>query len=213
LNIDSLRKDAWLSGFIESDGHFSIRTTMTGKYPKIVLVAVAKQGSNTISATRGRPCKFEISQRQKDHLGYSNEFFLNNFAKILNVSLKKTREKTPHPQYRLRTSSLKTNLLLVNYLNEFPLYGTKFLDYSDWKETLNLFNPKFNYSQENIDKILDLKSNLNDKRTVFIWNHLNSGGVHHSPEGVVLLLRSGWCTASLKGGAPPQGSSNHPFTT
>ena len=37
----------------------------------------------------------------------------------------------------------------------------------------NLFNPKFHYSQENIDKILDLKSNLNDKRTVFIWNHLN----------------------------------------
>ena len=154
LNVDSLRRDAWLSGFIESDGHFSIRTTMTGKYPKI-------------------ECKFELSQRQKDHLGYSNELFLNNIAKFLNVYLKNTRENTPHPQYRLRTSSLKTNLLLVNYLNEFPLFGTKFLDYSDWKETLNLFNPKFNYSQENIDKILNLKSNLNDKRTVFIWNHLN----------------------------------------
>ena len=111
LNVDSLSKDAWLSGFLESDCHFSIRTTMTGKYPKI-------------------ECKFEIIKRQKDHLGNSNELFLQNIAKFLNVSLKNTRENTSHPQYRLRTMNLKTNLLLVNYLNEYPLFGTKFLDYS-----------------------------------------------------------------------------------
>ena len=154
LNTESFCKDAWLSGFIESDGHFSVRTTMTGKYPKI-------------------ECKFELSQRQKDHLGYSNEFFLANISKFLNVSLKNTRENTPHPQYRLRTMSLKTNLLLLNYLNEYPLFGSKYLDYNNWKEILNLFNPKFSYSKENIDKILDIKSNMNDNRTVFIWNHLN----------------------------------------
>ena len=154
LNTFSLSKDAWLTGFIESDGHFSVRTTMTGKYPKI-------------------ECKFELSQRQKDHLGYSNEVFLADIAKFLNVSLKNTRENTPHPQYRLRTMSLKTNLILVNYLNEYPLFGSKFLDYNNWKEILNLFNPKFKYSQENIDKVLLLKKELNDKRTIFTWNHLN----------------------------------------
>ena len=157
LNKDSLNKDAWLSGFIESEGHFSVRTTLTGKNPKI-------------------ECKFELSQRQKDPLvsfGDSNELFLANIAKFLNVSLKNTRENTPYPQYRLRTMSLKTNLLLVDYLNEYPLFGSKFLDYNNWKEILNLFNPKFNYSKENIDKILNLKSNMNDKRTVFYWNHLN----------------------------------------
>jgi hypothetical protein len=36
---------------------------MTGKYPKI-------------------ECKFELSQRQKDHLGYSNEVFLADIAKF-----------------------------------------------------------------------------------------------------------------------------------
>ena len=95
LNTFSLSKDAWLTGFIESDGHFSVRTTMTGKNPKI-------------------ECKFELSKRQKDHLGYSNEVFLADIAKILNVSLKNTRENTPHPQYRLRTMSLKIKLILVN---------------------------------------------------------------------------------------------------
>jgi hypothetical protein len=158
INKNSLSKDAWLSGIIESDGHFSVRTTRgcaaTGKYPKI-------------------ECKFELSQRQKDHLGYSNEVFLADIAKFLKVSLKNTRENTPHPQYRLRTMSLETNLILVNYLNEYPLFGSKFLDYNNWKEILNLFNPRFKYSQENIEKVLHLKSEMNDKRTIFIWNHLN----------------------------------------
>ena len=139
---------------IESDGHFSVRTTMTGKYPKI-------------------ECKFELSQRKKDHLGYSNELFLANIANFLNISLKNIRENTSHPQYRLRTTSLETNLKLVNYLNEYPLFGSKFLDYNNWKEILNLFNPRFNYSQDNIDKVLYLKSGMNDNRTIFTWNHLN----------------------------------------
>src|SRR3984893_16493039 len=114
LNTDSLNNDAWLSGMIESDGHFSVRSTMTGKYPKI-------------------ECKFELSQRKKDHLGYSNETFLANIAEFLNCSLKNIRENTPAspPQYRLRTLNLESNLILVNYLIEYPLFGSKFLDYSN----------------------------------------------------------------------------------
>ena len=112
LNTDSLYNDAWLSGMIESDSHFSVRNTMTGKYPKI-------------------ECKFELSKIKKDHLGYSNETFLANIAEFLNCSLKNIRENTPHPQYRLRTLNLKSNLILVNYLNEYSLFGSKFLDYSN----------------------------------------------------------------------------------
>jgi hypothetical protein len=72
LNTDSLKNNAWFSGIIESDGHFSIRTTLAGKYPKI-------------------ECKFELSQRQKDHLGYSNKLFLTDIANFLNTSLKNIR--------------------------------------------------------------------------------------------------------------------------
>lgn len=155
MNTDSLSKNAWLTGMIESDGHFSVRTTMTSKYPKI-------------------ECKFELSQRQKDHLGYSNELFLENIANFLNTSLKNTRENTSHPQYRLRTTNLDSNLILVNYLNEYPLFGSKYLDYNNWKEILNLFNPRFKYSKENIDKVLNLKKEMNDNRTIFTWDHLNN---------------------------------------
>lgn len=87
--------------------------------------------------------------------------------------MKNIRENTPHPQYRLRTSSLDSNLKLVNYLNEYPLFGSKYLDYSDWKEILNLFNPGFKYTEANIEKVLNLKKGINDNRTRYVWDHLN----------------------------------------
>lgn len=154
LCTESIKIDAWLSGFIEADGHFSVRTTLTSKYPKI-------------------ECKFELSKRPQNQLGHSNEIFLANIANILNVSLKNTRENTSQPQFRLRTTSLETNLILINYLNDYPLFGSKFLDYNNWTEILKLFNPRFNYSQNNVDKVLNLKSEMNNKRTIFNWNHLN----------------------------------------
>jgi hypothetical protein len=154
LTNKSLNENAWLSGMIESDGHFSLRSSMNAKYPRF-------------------ECKFELSQRQIDHLGFNNESFLKDIAEFLEVSLKKIREKTPHPQYRLRTVSLKTNLILENYLKEYPLFGTKYLDYMDWLQALELFHVKFKYSKDNSDKLLKLKSQMNDKRTIFTWNHLN----------------------------------------
>ena len=57
LNTDCMTSNAWLSGFIEADGHFSLRTIESGQYPKI-------------------ECKFEISQAQIDNDKWDNFFFL-----------------------------------------------------------------------------------------------------------------------------------------
>ena len=154
LNSKSLENDAWLSGMIESGGQFNLRSSLKGQYPKI-------------------ECKFELSQRQRDHLGNSNDLFLLTIAKFLNLKLKEIRVNTPNPQYRLRTTNLESNLILVNYLNKYSLFGSKFLDYKDWKEVLSLFEPRFKSNQSNIDKVLTLKSGINDKRTLFNWDHLN----------------------------------------
>lgn len=72
----------------------------------------------------------------------------------------------------MRTTNLEGNLILENYLNIYPLFGSKYLDFKDWMEVVSLFRFGFKYSQKNIDKVLDLKSKMNDKRTIFIWDHL-----------------------------------------
>lgn len=66
-NIDS---NSWLAGFIDADGHFSVRTITVSKYPKV-------------------ECKFELCQRQNDHNNENNYEFLNLIAEFLLTTVKK----------------------------------------------------------------------------------------------------------------------------
>lgn len=61
LDKTPLASNPWLSGFIEADGHFSIRASS------------ALASANNFSKVE---CKFELSQRQVDHKGYNNIEFL-----------------------------------------------------------------------------------------------------------------------------------------
>ena len=154
LDTSPLNSNAWLSGFIDADGHFSVRTTIISKYPRV-------------------ECKFELSQSQKDHELESKLLFMNNLAEFLLTSVKVVRKNKPKPEYRVRTTNLKGNLILENYLNLFPLFGSKYLDYKDWIKVLNYFKQSQFKHSLNIDKIIEIKSCMNNKRTVFNWDHLN----------------------------------------
>jgi LAGLIDADG endonuclease len=155
IDNSPLISNPWLSGFIEADGHFSVRTTMVSKYSKV-------------------ECKFELSQRQNNHNGLNNHDLLESIAEFLLTSVKDTRIDKPHPQYRLRTTSLKGNLVLENYLNNFTLFSSKYLDYKDWIKVLDKFKSGNYKHQSDIENILLIKSGMNNKRTVFIWDHLNN---------------------------------------
>lgn len=155
LDNSSLNSNSWLSGFIEADGHFSVRTTMNSRYPKL-------------------ECKFELSQRQNDHNNRNNLYFLEEIAIFLLTTVKTIRLDSANPQYRIRTTSLKGNIVLENYLEKFPLFGTKYLDSKDWIKVLNFFKLGEHKNKLTIDKIISIKSNMNDSRTIFIWDHLQN---------------------------------------
>lgn len=157
IDNSSLMSNSWLSGFIEANGHFSVRTSMVTHYSKL-------------------ECKFELSQRQIDHNGRNNLYFLDNIAIYLLTIVKSIRMDRPNPQYRIRTTSLKGNIVLEDYLNNYPLFGTKYLDYKDWLEVLKFFKlgEHTNNSTIAIEKIISIKSNMNDKRINFIWDHLQN---------------------------------------
>jgi hypothetical protein len=154
LNHCTINSNSWLSGFIDADGHFSVRVTTISHYPKI-------------------ECKFELSQRQMDHNNESNKDYLNLISDLLCTNVKSTKINTTKPQFRIRTTSLIGNKSLVNYLNKYPLWSSKYLNYLDWIKVLNYFERYEHKTIESIQAIIKIKSQMNDKRTYFNWDHLN----------------------------------------
>jgi hypothetical protein len=151
----NIKDNSWLAGFIDADGHFSVRTTTVSKYPKM-------------------ECKFEVSQRQIDHNNENNYEYLSLIADLLSTAVKEVRGDKPNPEYRVRTTSLNGNLILVDYLESYPLFSSKYLNYIDWRKVLTYFENKSNTKPESIKAIIEIKSKMNNKRTEFNWDHLGN---------------------------------------
>lgn len=74
-------------------------------------------------------CTFELSQKRVSKRGLDNIQHLKIISDFLETSVKNVRENRAQPQYRLRTSSLKSNLILKDYLTRFPLRSSKYQDF------------------------------------------------------------------------------------
>lgn len=147
----ALDDDSWLTGFIEADGSFQVRTSLSSKYPRISL-------------------SFELVQSRITHYGYSMFDLMNQIAIFLGVSVNEIRSDRKNPQYRVRTSSLKTNQGIRNYLSKNPLRGTKYVDFKDWCKILDYFEQ--GNHMDNKEQIVMIKSQMNNLRTVYNWDHL-----------------------------------------
>ena len=150
LNDSPLDSNAWLSGFIEALGHFPVR----------------------ISEQLKVECKFELSQRQKDLIGYNNLDFLEILAKFLLTSVTAIKINKPNRGYRVRTINLNGNVILENYLNTFPLYGKKYFDYKDWIKVLEKFKSGQLTDKSTIEEINSIKSGMNEARIDFTHEQL-----------------------------------------
>ena len=111
-------------------------------------------------------------------------FFLEEIARSFACLVKPIRSDSDNPQYRVRTTSLKGNLAVIDYLpllagklrqaQKYPLFGTKFLDYKDWIKVVELFNQGSLSHKLNMDYVKHIKLGMNDNRTIFVWDHLKN---------------------------------------
>jgi hypothetical protein len=93
---------------------------------------------------------------------------LEVLADYLQTSVKSTKIKTKHPKFRVRTFNLKSNFLLIKYLDAFPLFSSKALDLGDWRRSVDIIYRKEHKSHQGYDSIVLLKSSVNEKRKIFI---------------------------------------------
>lgn len=168
LSSMSLESSSWLAGFIDGEGSFQVRATASNarnKYPVI-------------------ECRFEICQSKTYYNGSSNYDFMYHIANFLESSFKEVLVKRKFPQYRIRTVTLSSNNILISYLEKYPLFSTKYLDYKDWLKVIEIYKVNLNLKGGNqkpenlpnqinvIEQINDIKNVMATRRTIFYWNHL-----------------------------------------
>jgi hypothetical protein len=159
LKESPLANDSWLSGFIDSDGSFSVLHTKVENNAK----------------KRKISCRLRIEQRMLDPVtGNSYLDILTTITKFLNCSLTTRIQKyTDNEYYTLTASSRYSIEILVNYLDKYSLFSSKYLDYRDWREIVLLMLENKHYTEEGITKTDSVRDSMNRNRTYFNWDHLD----------------------------------------
>jgi len=155
LDNSSLKNNAWLAGFIDSDGCFSIKGFTTEEVRTYIRF------------------QFYLPQRASifDRCGESLEEFMQKLAKFLKTKLSTRKVGDKITQFVVNTSNVESNKILVDYLNTYPLLSSKYLDFKNWEEALSYFIIKLHRDPIYFEKIRILKLSMNTKRTFFNWDH------------------------------------------
>lgn len=159
LKDSPMENDGWLSGFIDSDGSFSVQHTKLENGAK----------------KRKISCRLRIEQRMFDPVtkdSYSS--VLTAVANFFNCNLLTRKQiATGNEYYTLSASSRKSLTIILNYLYKYPLYSSKYLDYKDWKEIVLLILENEHYTEEGINKTEIIRNSMNRQRIYFNWDHLD----------------------------------------
>ena len=159
LKNSLLSEDGWLSGFIDSDGSFSVQHTKLEDNAK----------------KRKISCRLRIEQRMLDPITNESYFkVLTDISNFFNCSLLTRKQKSTGNEYYTLTASSKISLeIIVNYLEKYPLFSSKHLDHNDWKKIVQLIFENKHYTEEGISKTDAVKKSMNRQRIKFTWDHLN----------------------------------------
>jgi LAGLIDADG endonuclease len=172
LDQSPINSNAWLAGFTDGDGNFSIN-----------LVDRKKKGAIT---TKRVQVFFRIELRQNYHRDCSVEqgstsYFniLNIIARYLEVNLySRSREQKDKIfySYMVVSHNIQSHTKVIEYFDRYPLYSSKYLAYKDWRHVVQEIRLRAGkpLTVEDILEIEKIKAQFNKKRTQFDFSHLDS---------------------------------------
>ena len=78
-------------------------------------------------------CRLRIEQKMSDLITNDSYFdILNQICSFLNCKLLTRTQKSTNNKHYILTASSKTSInIIINYLNKYPLFSSKYLDYKD----------------------------------------------------------------------------------
>jgi hypothetical protein len=176
LPIDNspIESNAWLSGFTDADGNFSINL---------------QKRTNKNSTCKARVqlyYRLEVNQNYHKTSVYTDvsimqspqasSFFpiMSKIGLYLGVTVysrsRIVKDKIFY-SFTVMSHNKLSNANICLYFNKYPLLSSKFLDYKDWEYVLNLQNLN-NLTTSYLEKTIKIKTNFNKTRTTFTWDHL-----------------------------------------
>jgi len=172
LDLSPIDSNAWLAGFTDGDGNFSI--TLTNR----------KKKGNITSKRVQTFFRIELRQNYHRHAsveqgGTSYFVILSKIASYLGVNLySRTREQKDKVFYAfiVMSHSAASHDKVINYFNRFPLYSSKYLAYKDWSHVVEQIRLRAGkvLTKEEISEVETIKAQFNNKRTSFDFAHLDT---------------------------------------
>ena len=139
----------WIAGFSSGDASFNVKTSST---------TTSKLGSRV-------QLRFSVGLniREKELIQYLATYF-----KLGNSSLS---ENTRYIYFKDTSLSLQVvnhsdiMNIIIPFFDKYPIQGKKFLDFYDFKKIAEMINNKEHLTLEGLNKILNIKSKMNEERT------------------------------------------------
>ena len=165
LDLSPIFENAWLAGFTDADGNFNV-------------IINQRKNKNSIRVQT----QFRLEIRQEYHIKKLSSGYGTTYIDIISIiaSALKTnvysrarllKESLSYLYYIVAGSNYSKHLLR-NYFQNFPLMSSKNNDYLTWCKIMDLSqNPP--HSSQIISECRLLKSEINNNRKSFNWDHHN----------------------------------------
>lgn len=177
-DTNDLNENGWLAGFIDADGGFKIRyteklicekTSKVLRKGRIEVRFALEQRKNIINSLSGKEISLNIEYSYEAIMLQIYSFF--GLSTDLRQSTHNVDGATTY--FIVEVTSLTKLNKLIQYLQTYPLLTAKRNDFEDWVKVYNLMFDNKHLTDSGKLLIKQIKSNMNRKRGVFNWDHLN----------------------------------------
>jgi hypothetical protein len=155
LDTSNILNNYWLSGFTEADGSFQIK----------IVESKPKSETRKRSVSENISLRFRLDQRLEDKPTSSTMLsIMEEIAKSLCSNLNKYKTNKGDETLCITVTAIDKLKTVVDYFSKYPLLGTKYLDYIDWRKAYFLILSKDHLTEAGRLRIRLIKSNMNKKR-------------------------------------------------
>lgn len=103
----------------------------------------------------------------------SYEAIFKEIAAFLGVNLAIVKRINGNKYFNITAKSRESIFTVKNYFTRYPLFSSKYLDYKNWEQVVELILKQTHYEETNLVLIEELKTSMNNSRTTFDWKHLD----------------------------------------